>query len=268
MLKIDEPREDTNNRKGKTLIIDCGPDLSGWTGRRGLADLLEAFGAYIDYAKIATLNAAILPKPFLQETIRQYREANVETFAGGLLFEYAYLKNEVPELIELLKHLGLGGIEVSENYITLNKDERNFQIEQLGKAGLNVVFEYGENYPETPLSVEDLDRVIKEVSDLGVKHVVVEQGECELLAAERPDELEAMKAQSWMDDVFIEVETGEFPKPQIELIKQFGPEANIANVAPAHVYKLEMLRRGRGRWIDYPFFRDLVAQRNAERKVD
>lgn len=265
MLTIEEPREDSSQRKGKTIVIDCGPDLSGWTGRHGLADLLEAFGDYIEYAKIATLNAAILPKPFLIDTIRQYEASGVRTFADGLLFEYAFLKNEIAGMVELLKHLGLGGVEVSENYIKLTEDERRFHIEALIKAGIDVVFEYGEKYPDTPLSVDDLDRVIKDVSEIGVKHVVVEQGECELLATERPDQLDAMKAAPWMSDVFIEVETGVFPKPQIDLLNQFGPEANIANVAPAHVYKLEMLRRGRGRWIDYPFFKDLVAQHEAEK---
>ena len=259
MLTVDDPRDDPEKRRGKTIIIDCGPDLSGWTGRHGLADLLEAFGSYIDYAKIATLNAAILPETYLKETLRQYKSAGIKTFAGGLLFEYAYLKNDVSGLIALLDHLELGGIEVSENYVSLTSDERKRHIDQLVAAGIEVVFEYGQKFPDEPLDLADLDRVIHEVSTLGVQHVVLEQGECDLLAAKRPDEFEAMKSAEWMDRVFIEVETGEFPKPQIDLIERFGPDVNIANVAPAHVYKLEMLRRGRGRWIDYPFFRDLVA---------
>ncbi len=259
MLTISHPRDDRANRLGKTMIIDCGPDMSGWTGRHGLADLLEVMGNYIDVAKIATLNAITLPDSYLKETLRQYRDAGITTFAGGLLFEYAYLKNDVDGLIERLQYLNLGGIEVSENYITLQEDERDKYIGMLVDCGLDVVFEYGQKFPDKPMDLDELEGIIQRVSAIGAHHVIVEQGEFDLLAAHHPDEIEAMKSAPWMASVFIEVDTGEFPIQQIALIERFGPDVNIANVAPSHVYKLEMLRRGRGRWIDYPFFRDLVA---------
>lgn len=259
MLTINHPRDDRDNRRGQTMIIDCGPDISGWTGRYGLSDFLEVMGNFVDVAKIATLNAIVLPDSYLKETLRQYDGAGIQTFAGGLLFEYAYLKNEIDGLIERLKYLNLGGIEVSENYITLKEDERDNYIGMLIDAGLEVVFEYGHKYPEKPMDLAALEAVIQRVQSIGAHHVIVEQGEFDLLAAERPDELDAMKSAPWMDSIFIEVDTGEFPDQQIALLERFGPDVNIANVAPSHVYKLEMLRRGRGRWIDYPFFRDLVA---------
>ncbi len=259
MLTISHPRDDRANRHGKTMIIDCGPDMSGWTGRHGLADLLEVMGNYIDIAKIATLNAITLPESYLKNTLRQYSEAGITTFAGGLLFEYAYLKNDVDGLIKRLRYLNLGGIEVSENYITLQADERDKYISMLVASGLDVVFEYGQKFPDKPMDLGELERIIQRVSAIGAHHVIVEQGEFDLLAADHPDEIETMKSAPWMDSVFIEVDTGEFPTQQIALIERFGSDVNIANVAPSHVYKLEMLRRGRGRWIDYPFFRDLVA---------
>jgi len=259
MLTITDPRDDRATRRGKTMIIDVGPDMSGWTGRHGLADLLEAMGNYFDMAKIATLNAITMPESYLTNAISQYRDAGIPTFAGGLLFEYAWLKEDVDGLIERLRFLGLGGIEVSENYISLTPEERDRHIARLADAGFDVVFEYGHKFPDVPIDLGELEQVIQRSKAVGAHHVIMEQGEFDLLAAERPDELEAMKAASWMDDIFIEVDTGAFPEPQLALLERFGPEVNIANVAPAHVYKLEMLRRGRGRWIDYPFFRDLVA---------
>jgi phosphosulfolactate synthase (CoM biosynthesis protein A) len=259
MLTITDPRDDRATRRGKTMIIDVGPDMSGWTGRHGLADLLEAMGNYIDAAKIATLNAVSMPDSYLTNTISQYRNAEIPTFAGGgggLLFEYTYLKNDIDGLIERLRFLGLGGIEVSENYITLTNEERDRFIGWLVGAGFDVVFEYGHKFPDSPIDLGELERIIRRTKEVGAHHVIMEQGEFDLLAEERPDELESMKVAPWMDDIFIEVDTGEFPQPQLALIERFGPQVNIA---PAHVYKLEMLRRGRGRWIDYPFFRDMVA---------
>ncbi len=262
MLTITHPRDDRAKRKGKTMIIDCGPEISGWTGRHGLQDLLEAVGNYIDVAKIATLNAIQMPDNYLKNTISQYKNAGIQTFAGGLLFEYAYLKNDINGLIERLRFLQLGGIEVSENYITLTENERDTYIGRLVDAGLDVVFEYGQKFPEIPIDLVELEGIIDRVTAIGAHHVIMEQGEFDLLAAEHPDQIEAMKSAAWMDSVFIEVDTGEFPDQQIAMIERFGPDVNIANVAPSHVYKLEMLRRGRGRWIDYPFFRDMVAEYN------
>jgi phosphosulfolactate synthase len=263
MLTIEHPRDERANRRGKTLMIDCGPDMSGWTGRHGLRDLLEVVGNYIDVAKIATLNAITMPDSYLKDTLRQYDEAGIKTFAGGLLCEYAYLKNDIVGLVERLKFLNLGGIEISENYITLDDDERMRYIGTLIDAGLEVVFEYGRKFPDKPLDLAKLEAVIERVSALGVDHVIMEQGEFDLLAMERPDDLEAMKSAPWMDSIFIEVNSEDFPNQHVAMIERFGPDVNLANVAPAHVYKLELLRRGRGRWIDYPFFRDLVAQRDA-----
>jgi len=92
----------------------------------------------------------------------------------------------------------------------------------------------------------------------------MEQGEFDLLAAERRDELEAMKSGPRMDRIFIEVNSEDFPNQHLALIERFGPDVNLANVAPAHGYKLELLRRVRGRRIDYPFFREpIAARRNA-----
>lgn len=258
MLTISHPRDIRANRIGKTIMMDVGPDVYGWTGPRGLADLLEVAGHFIDVAKIWALNAATMPETYLKESIRQYDKAGIETFAGGLLFEYAYLKNDVEGLIARLNFLGLGGVEVSENYISLNDNDRLRSIGALSDAGLNVVFEFGRKVPDTPLDVGALENTVARVANAGAHHVILEQGEFDLLAAEKPDELEALKSASWFNAVFVEIDSDRFPDQHIDMIKRFGPDVNLANVAPAHIIRLENFRRGLGRAVDYPFFRALT----------
>ncbi len=259
MLNIQESRDDRSARKGKTVIMDFGPDMHGWTGRHGLADLLEAAGAYIDAAKIWTLNAITLPDDFVKQSAKQYRDAGIEVFAGGLLFEYAYLKNDIDGLIARLQHLAIPGIELSENYITLDEETRYGFIASLRAADLNVVFEYGRKIPDAPLDIPAFERTLDRVRDLGVDHVILEQGEIDLLDQERPGEMDEMAKAPWFEHVFLEVESDRFPRQHADLIARFGPGVNLANVAPGHVIRLENLRRGRGRPIDNPFFKELVA---------
>ncbi len=260
MLTIEHPRDDKTTRAGKTVIMDFGPDIHGWTGRHGLVDLLEAAGNFIDAAKIWTLNTATMPEAYIRQTARQYKDAGIETFAGGLLFEYAYLKNDVDGLIDLLRHVGIDGIEVSENYITLDGSERLSLIQMLADNGLHVVFEYGRKHPDTPMQIDGFEKIIMQVRELGVDHVILEQGEIDLLDAEQPGRLDEMTERPWFNHVFFEVESNRFPTQHVDLINRFGPTVNIANVAPGHVIRLEFLRRGMGRAIDYPLFHQLLAE--------
>jgi phosphosulfolactate synthase len=258
MLTFDHPRDDRKTRKGRTIIMDFGPDYLGWTGTRGLADLLEAAGNFIDTAKIWVLNAVMLPDDYLKEAIRLYRDHDIEVFAGGLLFEYAYLKSDVDGLIERLDYLGLPGIEISENYATLDDNERLDFIERFSKVGLMPVVEFGRKHPDTPMDLGEFETAVKRVAGAGAHHVIVEQGEFDLLEKERPADVEALRQADWFDQIYIEVDSDRFPGPHIDLIKRFGPTVNLANVAPGHVIRLEAFRRGLGRPLDYPFFKEML----------
>ena len=59
-------RSSKPRKRGLTAVIDYGPDGFGWTGERGVADLLDCAADYIDFAKIYAMNALLLPKPVVQ----------------------------------------------------------------------------------------------------------------------------------------------------------------------------------------------------------
>ncbi len=264
MLRFDHPRDDRATRRGRTIVIDYGPDAKGWTGRRGLADLLEAAGRHIDIAKIWALNAVLMPDDYLRDVVRLYDEVGIETFAGGLLFEYAWLENDIDGLIARLRHLAIGGIEVSENYVPLTDDERQAVIERLRGAGLEVVFEFGRKHPDKPLELDELDRVIAAARGAGAEHVILEQGELDMLEQAAPEALDALRDRDWFEVAFIEIDEARFPGQAVELIERFGPEVNLANVPAGHAIRLEGFRRGLGRAMDYPYFRKRLAQRRRE----
>lgn len=252
-----KPRE-----KGKTMMIDFGPDQMGWTGLRGIEDLLDICADAIDYAKIFAMNAVIMPRDMVKKIAALYSEYGVQPFTGGILFEYAYLKNEVDGFINLLNELDIKGIEVSENYITLSDDERKTYIDQFHKLGIDVSYEFGRKNPTGPLSLDELESIVTDAIDnLGVPHVIVEQCEIDEIAEKDPTVLDNLKSVPWFHKILIEADPYRFPQQHVELIQQFGPDVNLANVTAGQVYRLECLRLGIGRGIDYSLIKDMVAEK-------
>lgn len=260
MLRITHPRDSREGRQGQTIVIDFGPDTQGWTGRNGLSDLLDTAGPYIDAAKIWALSAATLPEAHVKGVVFLYKEAGIKTFTGGLLFEYALLKNDLDGLIALLRHLDIDGLEISENYITLDHDTRLLMIERFAQEGFEIVFEYGRKRPDEPVQLDALGAIVTQTIDAGAHHVIVEQGEFDLLEETDPGIVQNLTTQSWFSQVCIEADPGRFPEQHVELINRFGSDISLANVAAGHVLRLEALRRGLGRPIDYPALRELVRE--------
>ncbi|MEK6592949.1 MAG: phosphosulfolactate synthase [Pseudomonadota bacterium] len=246
------PRGAKPRRRGITSMIDFGPDGFGWTGgARGISDLLDVAADYIDYAKIYAMNALLIPEATVRHTTRLYLDAGVVPFAGGILFEYAWMRNQLADMISLLKRLGIPGIEISENYVTLDENERHRAIEQLQKADLRVVYEFGRKNPDQPMSLACLGEIVSAVAQHGIRHVTVEQCEIDLLARDTPDALLSLAAQPWFDHVVIEVDPYRFPEQHVNILRDFGPEVNLANVTPGQILRLEGFRRGIGRAVNY-----------------
>lgn len=246
------PRSAKPRRRGITSMIDFGPDEFGWTGgAHGIRDLLEVAADYIDYAKIYAMNALLIPAEIVARTTRLYLDAGVTPFAGGILFEYAWQHNEVDGMIAHLRRLAVPALELSENYITLTDDERRRWIDRLQQAGLRVVYEFGRKNPEQPMSFDELGAVVADVARQGIHHVTIEQSEIDLLVAKNPDALAQLAREAWFDNVVIEADPYRFPDQHVRMIRDFGVDVNLANVAPGQILRLEGFRRGIGRAVNY-----------------
>lgn len=246
------PRSRKPRRRGITSMIDFGPDTFGWTGgEQGIRNVLEVAADYIDYAKIYAMNALLMPQAVVKRAARLYRDAGVMPFAGGILFEYAWQRDEIDALVTLLGRLEVPGLELSENYVTLSGDERNRVIDRFQKAGLAVVYEFGRKNPEDPMSIDYLGEIVNAVAAHGIHHVTVEQCEMDLLARAAPDAIATLAARPWFDHVVIEADPYRFPQQHVQLLRDFGPAANLANITPGQVLRLEGFRRGIGRAVNY-----------------
>jgi phosphosulfolactate synthase len=248
-----KPRE-----TGLTIIADNGPDDRGWTGFNGAEDLLTAASDYLDYAKIAALSAIMLPHDFVKRMIRLYRDYDVTPFCGGLLYELAYLQNAEDELVTHLKRIDAAGLEISENYITLDVETRNRAIERFRREGFAVVYEFGRKHPAEAMRIETLERIVMEMVELGVDHVIVEQGEIDKLAEDAPQTLAALPQQPWFPKIVLEPDSDAFPQQHVQMIEDYGPAVNLCNVRAGQIIQLEGYRLGLGRKIKYRYLSDLV----------
>jgi len=253
---LDLPERSRKPRKaGLTAMIDFGPDGFGWTGPRGVADLLACAAEYIDFAKIYALNSLLLPSEVVAGIVRQYRDAQILPYSGGILFEYALRRNELDNLAPFLRGLGFPALEISENYAELGEDERERAIERFQLEGFTVIYEFGRKNPERPMDVGELRSVVKWAADRGVEHVIVEQSEIDALDKAAPGALSRARGESWFRSILIEADPYRFPQQHAKMLAEYGNEVNLANIAQGQVLRLEGLRRGIGRAVDYALLR-------------
>jgi phosphosulfolactate synthase len=236
---------------GTTSVIDFGPDTFGWTGVQGVRDLLDYAADYVDFAKIYAMNALLVPQRTIQAVVGLYQEANVKCYSGGILFEYACHTHSFDEMLRHLDKVGIRALEISENYLELSGAQRREYIGVAQRAGFEVIYEFGRKNPTAPFSIADLEQAVAEMHALGVQHVIIEQSEIDMIAASSPDGLRELAGQPWFSSVMIEADPYRFPQQHAQLLNAFGPEVNLANITAGQCLRLEGLRRGIGRAVNY-----------------
>lgn len=237
--------------KGMTSIIDFGPDTFGWTTADGLSAYLDCVAEYIDYAKIYAMNALLLPQETVQRIVQTYQRHGVTPYAGGILFEYAVIKNEVDAYIRHLRKIGMPQVEVSENYITLSDDERQRHIDKLMQSGFNVIYEFGRKNPTEAFTLDTLEKIVQKNIQAGVEHTIIEQSEIDYVSAQDPKVLNEITESTWFDKIFIEADPYSFPKEHVSLLGKFGADVNLANVTADQALRMQGLRYGIGRATNY-----------------
>src|SRR5690606_7652378 len=161
-------------RKGITSVIDWGPDTFGWGGSEiGIRSALECTADYIDFVKIFAPNLLLLPEQTIKKAVACYKDHGVSVYAGGIMFEYAYRRNQVDSFLQLLRRVGLDALEVSENCVSLSRDERMSVIGGLQKQGFQVVYEYGAKDPSMPMQLEDLDGIVADLHGIGIEYLTL-----------------------------------------------------------------------------------------------
>lgn len=228
-----KPRE-----HGITHVLDKGLSLAEVEG------LLEVAGEVIDIVKLGWGTALVTAN--LKPKLRLLADNEIPVVLGGTLTELAIRQGRVDGLVAWLRELGLRHVEVSDGTIPLEGQVKRELIERLSRE-FTVLAEVGNKDTDFIMApyvwVEQIERdleagawkVIAEARESGTAGIYRGTGEVrtglidEIAHAIDPERLifEApLRAQ------------------QVWLLKRFGTECNLGNIAPGDVLSLETLRLG------------------------
>jgi phosphosulfolactate synthase len=219
-------------------VIDRGLSVAEVDG------LLEVAGSCVDVVKLGWGTALVSAN--LKDKLERYAAREIPVVLGGTLTELAIRQGRVEGLIAWLRELGLRHVEVSDGTIAIDPAVKRELIQRLARE-FTVLAEVGNKdvdfimapYVWVEQIQRDLDagawKVIAEARESGTAGIYRASGEVrtglidEIAHAVDPDRL-----------IFEAPQRAQ----QVWLLKRFGSECNLGNIAPNDVLSLETLRLG------------------------
>jgi phosphosulfolactate synthase len=219
-------------------VIDRGLSVSE------VDSLLEVAGECVDVVKLgwgtALVSANLKPK------LARYEAHGIPVVLGGTLTELAIRQGRIEGLVAWLRELGLRHVEISDGTIPLEGELKRELIERLARD-FTVLAEVGSKDVDFIMApyvwVEQIERDLR----AGAWKVIAEARESGNAGIYRAD---GEVRTGLIDEIAHEVDPGrlifEAPKrtQQVWLLKRFGSECNLGNIAPDDVLSLETLRLG------------------------
>lgn len=219
-------------------MIDRGLSLAEVDG------LLEVAGSSVDVVKLGWGTALVTEN--LTPKLERYAAHGIPVVLGGTLTEIAIRQGRVDGLIAWLRELGLRHVEISDGTITLDPEVKRALIERLS-GEFTVFAEVGSKDVDFIMApyvwVEQIEqdlaagawKVIAEARESGTAGIYRANGEVrtglidEIAHAVDPNRL---------------IFDAPLQRQQVWLLKRFGTECSLGNIAPADVLSLETLRLG------------------------
>ena len=239
---ISKPRS-----KGLTMMMDWGLPF----GQQ--EDWLDLLAPVVDLAKLVVGTARLYEEDYLRRKLDLYALHGVRPFLGGQFMEYVFATqgmDGVKPFCDEAARLGIHAIEVSDNVIALNDDERRAIIGTAVECGLEVHGEVGSKSENS--GAETLIAQARVCFDAGADVVLVEGAE--LLRDGVPNQalVDGLGAGLDTDRVIFELSGHWVPgthhtdnyQLKVFLVRTFGSDVNLANVMPADVWETEALRCG------------------------
>ena len=245
-LPIPHPRSKPRSA-GLTFVIDWGHPI----GR--VRDALDLIGPFFDIVKIAVATARLYPEHYLRAKLEAYAGHAIKPFIGGMFGEWVYSNHGMTAMrpyYEEARRLGFAAVEVSDNRVPLSHDERRALIALAADCGHEVYAEVG-----SATIANRGDILIEQASvalEAGCRFVVFEAAELVGGDGSSTDVVEGVRRNLDLSRCLFELPgpwlpgttTTDVIHMREHLIRTFGPDVNLGNVALEDVMETELQRTG------------------------
>ena len=208
----------------------------------------------------------------VEQTIKAFAKMNMKVSLGGLYFELAKTQGNLKEFMEALSGLGINEVEVENHAMDLTLEQMQQEVKNFKDNGFQVIGEIGKKWwwkdqtriSRDLISVEKTLEQARALIDAGADYLYWEGMIVRSLIG---TQLENKKGQKQLIEVANQVapekmifelwDCRNHPiHPMIAwLVKEFGPNVNLANIRPWDVKFVEWIRHGIFYEMDHPYLR-------------
>ena len=221
---------------GLTMIMDKGLSLNE------AENMVVLKSELTDIVKLG-FGTSLLTR-YIDKKISLYKEAGIDVYTGGTLFEAFIVRNQIDDFYRLMDKLKLEMVEVSDGCIQMEHDKKCELIHKLSKD-FKVISEIGSK--DESLTIED-DKWIsymKKELEAGSWKVIAEAREGGNVGMfETNGDIKGKLIKNITKEIDISNILWEAPlkKQQIWFINEFGANVNLGNISPNSIISLECLR--------------------------
>lgn len=232
------PRARKPRRRGVTHVLDKGMPAAD------AARLLDVCGRFVDVWKFGWGTAYL--DPGLAEKLTVLRGHDVLGCTGGTLLEVAWQQGVVEQYLDWAEASGFPCIEVSCGVAPMPAAEKRRLIES-ATARFVVLAEIGSKDPDAEVTPAAWASAAAADRDAGATWVVTEGRESGTVGLFSPGgDVRGDVVDAVVDAVGADCTVFEAPRKEQQawLLRRFGPDVNLGNIAPAEVLGVEALRLG------------------------
>ncbi|MFW5821264.1 MAG: phosphosulfolactate synthase [Bacteroidota bacterium] len=231
-------RSKKNRNNGITMMMD-----KGLSKTEALA-FVESSAEFTDLVKFG-FGTAVFAKQ-LNEKIQIYRDAGIEPYFGGTLFESFIVRNMFDEYRKFITGMGIHTVEVSDGSMKMNHEEKLNYVKELSKD-FKVLSEVGSKVKGVEISNEEWVSAMRTELSAGAWKVIAEARESGTIGIYKSDGSANIElVENIIKNVSIENVLWEAPNKaqQVWFINLLGANVNLGNIAASEVVSLEALRLG------------------------
>ena len=231
-------RPEKPRTNGLTMIMDKGLSLNE------AENMIVLKSELTDIVKLG-FGTSLLTRN-IDKKISLYREAGIDVYTGGTLFEAFIVRNQLDDFYRLMDKLKLEMVEVSDGCIQMEHEKKCELIHKLSKD-FKVISEIGSK--DESLTIEDDKWVnyMKKELEAGSWKVIAEAREGGNVGMFETDgeikEQLIKKITKEIDESNILWEAP-LKKQQVWFINELGANVNLGNISPNSIISLECLRLG------------------------